>query len=167
MITVIFTVIAFFRASKGKRSVVMLTIYTTILILLYLFLVIGLLNLGKTDNIPFFLIDLTLKLFLSVITVYGTNKKVEKVRQKKVLMPMVANFKLQAERVNNQLTPQQVAGIIGINKKLYEKYELGQADIPVSIIIQLAQLYKVSTDHLLGMVTQEVQKTAPGSEQKN
>ncbi len=47
---------------------------------------------------------------------------------------------------------------------MYEKYELGKADIPVSIVIQLAQLYKVSTDHLLGMVTQEVQKTAPGSE---
>lgn len=85
----------------------------------------------------------------------------------KMLTPLVANFKLQEERINNKLTPQQVAGIIGINKTLYEKYELGQADIPISILIQLAQLYKVSTDHLLGMETQEVQKTAPGSEQKN
>lgn len=161
MITVIFAIIAYYLASKGKRSVVMMSIYTTILVLLYFFLVMGLIGIGKTDSVPFYLIDLILQLFLSMITVYGTNKKVETVRQEKVLLPLVANFKLQAERINNQLTPQQVAGIIGINKKLYEKYELGQADIPVSIVIQLAQLYKVSTDHLLGMVTQEVQKTAP------
>lgn len=165
MITVIFVLIAYYLASKGKRSVIMMLIYTMILVILYFLLIMGLIGIGKTDRIPFYLVDLTLQLFLSIITVYGTDKKIEKVRQEKVLLPIIANFKLIEERINNKLTPQQVAGIIGINKKMYERYELGKADIPVSIVIQLAQLYKVSTDHLLGMVTQEVQKTAPGSEQ--
>lgn len=165
MITMIFVLIAYFMASKGKRSAVMMSVYTAILVLLYFLLVMGLVGIGKTESIPFYLIDLTLQLFLSIITVYGTDKKIEKIRQEKVLIPMVANFKLMEERINNKLTQKQVAGIIGINEKQYEKYEIGKTDIPVSVVIQLARLYKVSIDHLLGMEIQEVQKTAPGSEQ--
>ena len=167
MITVIIVAIAFYLASKGKKSLIMMWVYTMAMMFFYLIMIFGSAASNKTNSVTFFSVDFILNLFLCIYTISLTSKKAEKVIKMKILQPLVANFKLQEERINNKLTPQQVAGIIGINKKLYEKYELGQEDIPVSTLIQLAKLYKVSTDHLLGMEVHEVQRTDPGSEQKN
>ena len=33
----------------------------------------------------------------------------------------------------------------------YSKYETGENDIPTQVLIRLAQLYRTSTDYLLGL----------------
>jgi len=167
MITLILIIIAAFLADKGKRSVVMMTVYIGTMTIFFFIMIVGAANLERMDSVLFYTGAYILELLICLITIYASNRKVEKVTQMKALSPLAANFKLQEERINNKLTTIQVAGIIGINKTMYEKYERGQADIPVSVVIQLAQLYKVSTDYLLGMTIQDVQKTAQGSEQQN
>lgn len=167
MITVILSTIAWFMAQKGKRSVVMMSVYMVVLIMVYLIVIIGAITRGSNDRFIYYAIGLVLQLLLCVITMYDTDRIVEKMKKQKILLPIIGNFKLQEVRINNMLSPEQVASIIGINKKQYTKYELGQDDIPVSVIIQLAKLYKVSTDYLLGIELQDVQKTAAGSEKKN
>lgn len=167
MITVIIVAIAFYLASKGKKSLIMMWVYTMAMMFFYLIMMAGAVNNNNTNSLILLSVQFILNIFLCFFTISSTNKIAEKTVKMKILQPVVSNFKLQEERINNKLTPQQVAGIIGINKKIYEKYELGQEDIPVSTLIQLAQLYKVSTDHLLGMEVHEIQKTDQGSEQQS
>lgn len=153
------------RAAKGKKSVIMLTAMIAVQSILNLFGIVGAQNKNDNNAVIIGLILIISQVLCYVLVTYITSINAEKAKRKIILRDY--NFRLQDERINNKLTPQQVAGIIGINKKLYEKYELGKEDIPVSTLIQLAKLYKVSTDHLLGMKVQEVQRTDPGSEQQN
>ncbi|MBQ6950756.1 MAG: helix-turn-helix transcriptional regulator [Clostridia bacterium] len=43
-----------------------------------------------------------------------------------------------------------LADRLGISQTRYSKYEIGTCEIPVSILIQLAQIYNTSIDYLLG-----------------
>ena len=52
-------------------------------------------------------------------------------------------------RTDNDLTQQQVADYLLCNRQVYARYERGLREIPVSMLIKLAKLYKVSTDYLL------------------
>ncbi|MBR5517648.1 MAG: helix-turn-helix transcriptional regulator [Clostridia bacterium] len=52
-------------------------------------------------------------------------------------------------RTDNDLTQQQVADYLMCNRQVYARYERGIREIPVSMVIRLAKLYKVSTDYLL------------------
>ena len=54
-------------------------------------------------------------------------------------------------REDNDLTQQQVANYLNIRQNTYSQYETGSRQIPLEIIIALANLYKTSTDYLLGM----------------
>lgn len=54
-------------------------------------------------------------------------------------------------RTDNDMTQQQVADYLMCNRQVYARYERGIREIPVSMIIKLAKLYKVSTDYLLEM----------------
>lgn len=47
------------------------------------------------------------------------------------------------------MTQQQVADYLMCNRQVYARYERGIREIPVSMIIKLAKLYKVSTDYIL------------------
>lgn len=166
MITIIIAIIAYYLATKGKRSHIMMMIYATVMSIYYIIQIFSAANSERTDSIFLFSLEYILELIICIITIYSTNKKADKIQKMKVLSQIVSNFKLKEQRINNKLTPKQVAGIIGIKENLYEKYELGQEDIPVSTLIQLAQLYKVSTDHLVGITFQDVQKTDLGNEQQ-
>lgn len=166
MFTIVLSIVAYSMAQKGKRSVAIMATYTTLLTIFYLFLLVGIINRQDNDRFVYFAVEFTLQFLLCIVTIYDTKRGVEKAEKTRIMLPMVANFKLQEIRINNMLSPEQIANIIGISIKQYTKYELGQEDIPASVIIQLAKLYKVSTDYLLGMELQEVQKTAPGSEQQ-
>ena len=37
------------------------------------------------------------------------------------------------------------------DQSLYSKYERGERDVPLSIMIKLAQFYKTSIDYLVGL----------------
>lgn len=52
-------------------------------------------------------------------------------------------------RTDNDLTQQQVADYLMCNRQVYARYERGIREIPVSMVIKLAKLYKVSTDYIL------------------
>ena len=54
-------------------------------------------------------------------------------------------------REDNDLTQQQVADYLNIRQNTYSQYETGSRQLPVEILVALADLYKTSTDYLLGI----------------
>ena len=54
-------------------------------------------------------------------------------------------------REDRDLTQQKVADYLHCSQRAYSHYERGDADIPTSVLIQLAILYNTSTDYLLGV----------------
>ena len=53
-------------------------------------------------------------------------------------------------RIDNDLTQKQVADYLVCNRQVYARYERGLREIPVSMLIKLADLYKTSVDYILG-----------------
>ena len=53
-------------------------------------------------------------------------------------------------REDHDLTQKLVAQILGMSQTGYSKYETGENDIPTAVLIKLADLYKTTTDYLLG-----------------
>ena len=53
-------------------------------------------------------------------------------------------------REDHDLTQRQLCALIGMSQAQYQRYESGQRDIPTELLIALADLYKTSTDFLLG-----------------
>ncbi len=62
-------------------------------------------------------------------------------------------------RKQYQLTQQQVAERIWVNKASISAYELGTRQPSYEVLIKLARLYGVSTDYLLGVAEQH--RTVP------
>ena len=58
-------------------------------------------------------------------------------------------------REDSDLTQKQVSEYLFCDQSLYSKYERGLRDVPVGIIIKLAELYKTSTDYILGLTDEK------------
>ena len=54
-------------------------------------------------------------------------------------------------REDNDKTQKEVSEYLFCDQSLYSKYERGERDVPVSIIIKLAKLYHTSTDYIFGL----------------
>lgn len=54
-------------------------------------------------------------------------------------------------REDNDKTQKEIADYLFCDQSLYSKYERGLRDVPVGIIIKLAQFYGTSTDYILGL----------------
>lgn len=54
-------------------------------------------------------------------------------------------------REEKELTQKKLAALLNMSQTGYSKYETGENDIPTKILIQLAQIYDVSIDYLLGV----------------
>ncbi len=54
-------------------------------------------------------------------------------------------------RADRDLTQQQIAELLHCNRQVYARYERGLREIPVSLLIKLAQFYGVSLDYLTGL----------------
>lgn len=52
-------------------------------------------------------------------------------------------------RIDNDLTQQQVADYLMCNRQVYGRYENGIREIPVSMLIKLADFYNVTLDYLV------------------
>ncbi len=52
-------------------------------------------------------------------------------------------------REDRDLTQKQVSSYLMCDQSLYSKYERGERDIPLELIIRLADLYDVSVDYLV------------------
>ncbi len=53
-------------------------------------------------------------------------------------------------RNDHDFTQQQVADYLMCNRQVYARYERGLREIPVSMLIKLADLYKTSIDYIVG-----------------
>ncbi|MCD8381952.1 MAG: helix-turn-helix domain-containing protein [Clostridiales bacterium] len=58
--------------------------------------------------------------------------------------------RLRDMREDHDLTQTQIASLLGIQQTVYSRYERGYQTIPLELLIQLADYYKVSVDYLLG-----------------
>ena len=58
--------------------------------------------------------------------------------------------KLKDLRIDNDLYQKEVASILKITRQQYDLYESGKRDIPIDLLIKLADFYHVSTDYILG-----------------
>lgn len=54
-------------------------------------------------------------------------------------------------REDSDMSQQQVAEYLGMKQPQYSRYERGLRDVPTDVLIRLAQLYKTSTDYILGL----------------
>lgn len=57
-------------------------------------------------------------------------------------------------REDNDLTQQKVAEQLRCDRSLYAKYERGERDVPLHIMIKLALLYDTSLDYLAGLTNE-------------
>ena len=55
-------------------------------------------------------------------------------------------------REDKDLTQQQIANILLCDQSLYSKYERGEREIPLHLLIKLADYYNTSLDYLVGRI---------------
>ncbi len=58
--------------------------------------------------------------------------------------------KLKDLRIDHDLYQKQIANLLKITRQQYSLYESGKRDIPVDLLIKLADFYNVSIDYMLG-----------------
>ena len=54
-------------------------------------------------------------------------------------------------REDADLTQQQVADMLGTSQTMYARYERGANELPIHHLLKLCELYKVSSDYILGL----------------
>lgn len=54
-------------------------------------------------------------------------------------------------REDADLTQQAVAEYLHMQRSVYRRYETGQREIPTWAVVELAKLYRVSADYILGL----------------
>lgn len=58
-------------------------------------------------------------------------------------------------RVKNNISQAQVSEILEIKQPQYHRYESGQREIPLHLLIKLADFYNVSLDYIAGRSDEE------------
>ena len=59
--------------------------------------------------------------------------------------------RLRDMREDHDLTQKELAAHLGIDQRVYSNYEIGKREIPVHLLLLLAELYHTSVDYLLGL----------------
>ena len=54
-------------------------------------------------------------------------------------------------REDHDLTQRQLAEMLHMPQPQYFRYEQGYRDVPLDVLIQLADFYKTTTDYILGL----------------
>ncbi len=54
-------------------------------------------------------------------------------------------------REDADLTQRDVATILGTSQTMYARYERGANELPIHHLLKLCELYKVSSDYILGL----------------
>ena len=58
-------------------------------------------------------------------------------------------------REDSDKTQSQIAKVLGVSQNTYSDYELGKINIPVDIMIKIADYYNVSLDYLVGRTSEK------------
>ena len=53
-------------------------------------------------------------------------------------------------REDHDYTQKQIAELLRCDQSLYSKYERGEREIPLSLVVKLADFYGTSVDYLIG-----------------
>lgn len=61
------------------------------------------------------------------------------------------NLRIRDLREDNDLTQKQIAKQLMCDQSLYSKYERGEREIPLKLVIELAKFYNVSLDYIVGL----------------
>jgi Predicted transcriptional regulators len=64
---------------------------------------------------------------------------------------MAMNLKIRDLREDRDLSQETVAGYLLCDQSLYSKYERGEREIPLRLMLRLAEFYGVSVDYLAGL----------------
>ena len=67
----------------------------------------------------------------------------------KFMMQMVCD-NLKELRQEKELTQEEVATILKVSRVVYNRYEKGQREIPLELLVELADFYGVSLDYIVG-----------------
>ena len=62
---------------------------------------------------------------------------------------MIMKLRIRDLREDNDLTQKQISKMLMCDQSLYSKYERGEREIPLNIIIKLADFYKTNLDYLI------------------
>ncbi len=73
------------------------------------------------------------------------------------------------ERIRNlredaDLSQEEVSELLHVSQRAYSYYEIGKRGIPTEILIELANIYKVNMDYLVGRT--DIKKQLPPSDDK-
>ena len=60
------------------------------------------------------------------------------------------NSKIKDFRIDNDLTQEDIARILNCSQRAYSHYENGDREMPLELLIKLADYYNVSLDTLVG-----------------
>ncbi len=60
-------------------------------------------------------------------------------------------LKIRDMREDRDLSQAQIAEYLQCDQSLYSKYERGERDVPLLIMVKLAVFYKTSVDYLVGL----------------
>lgn len=66
-----------------------------------------------------------------------------------ILSVMKMKLRIRDLREDNDLTQKEISKILMCDQSLYSKYERGEREIPLNLLIKLADYYKTSLDYLV------------------
>jgi len=58
-------------------------------------------------------------------------------------------------REDNDFTQREIAEYLQCDQSLYSKYERGERDVPLYVMVKLAEYYKTSIDYLIGLTDEK------------
>ena len=61
------------------------------------------------------------------------------------------NMRLRDLREDSDITQQTIADFLHIKQNTYSQYENGQRQLPIDVLILLANYFNTSTDYILGL----------------
>ena len=65
------------------------------------------------------------------------------------------NMRLKALREDSDIKQRTIAEYLHIKQNTYSQYENGQRQIPIDMLIMLAEFYNTSTDYILGLTDEK------------
>ncbi len=68
---------------------------------------------------------------------------------------MKMKLKIREIREDHDITQKQIAAYLMCDQSLYSKYERQEREIPLHLMIKLAQYYHVCLDYLVGLTSVE------------